>query len=107
MTARSLMVRRLPCIACQLFGVAHQPFPTEAHHLNLGGHAGQKRRGDEFQIPLCAWHHRGKQPKYVHSLVMPALYGPSLARQSKKFREAFGTDDALLARTNEMLERAA
>lgn len=107
MTSRSLRVKRLPCVACQLWGVYQQPFATEAHHLNLDGKAGQKRRGDEFQIPLCRYHHQGHLLTNVDSRAMAALYGPSLARQSKKFREAFGSDDSLLARTNDMLAKAA
>jgi hypothetical protein len=35
---------------------------------------------------------------------MEAVYGPSLARSSKAFHAAFGTDDELLARTNKLLE---
>ena len=104
---RNLLVKRLPCIACELFGVYRQPFPTEAHHLNLDGKAGQKRRGDEFSIPLCQWHHVGKLTPGVALVAMTALYGPSLARQSKRFREVFGNDDHLLSITDENLRSVA
>lgn len=107
MSARSLKVKELPCLACRLWGVYHQPFPTEAHHLTLGGKAGQKRRGDEFQIPLCRYHHQGHLLPHVDSKAMRALYGPSYARESKAFRVTFGNDDELLKLTNEQLERAA
>jgi hypothetical protein len=106
-SARSLKVKSLPCIACEIWGVAHQPFLTEANHLNLGGKAGQKRRGNSYSIPLCRWHHQGYTPRQFNSLAMAGLYGPSLARQSKAFRAAFGSDDELLALTNERLEKAA
>lgn len=33
-----------------------------------------------------------------------ALLGPSLARNSREFRQVFGSDDALLAQTNRMLQ---
>jgi hypothetical protein len=42
----------------------------------------------------------------IDSKVMAVLYGPSLAKQSKAFRQTFGTDDQLLALTNEKLEAA-
>jgi hypothetical protein len=100
---RSLRVRQLPCIACEIRGMAAQCGPTEAHHLNLGGHAGMKRRGDEFQIPLGPWHHRGAPLAGLSQKQMATIYGPSLALQSKAFRAAFGSDDELLALTNERL----
>jgi hypothetical protein len=103
---RNLRVKSLPCIACELLGIHMQPFPTESHHLNLGGRAGQKRRGNDFTIPLCGWHHRGLVSRHVDSNVMAALYGPSLAKQSKAFRTRLGTDDQLLALTNDRLEVA-
>jgi hypothetical protein len=76
---------------------------AEIHHLNLGGRAGQKRRGDEFTIPLCTWHHRGEPFNHFTVTRMREAFGPSLARTSKAFREAFGTDDELLAKTNDLI----
>lgn len=102
MSANSLQVKRLPCLACEIEDVS-QPNKTEAHHLNEGGHAGQKRRGDEFQIPLCQWHHRGVRPVGMSREVMTHLYGPSLALDSKQFRFAYGDDDSLLAITKHKL----
>jgi hypothetical protein len=91
-------LKAMPCLVCPGCG------PTEIHHLNLGGKAGQKRRGDEFTIPLGAWAHRGVIPPGVSGGAMEILYGPSLARGSRRFREAFGTDEELLAKTNKLLE---
>lgn len=104
MSAHSLQVKRLPCLACEIEDVS-QPSPTEAHHLNEGGHAGQKRRGDEYQIPLCQWHHRGVAPRGMTRDVMTHLYGPSLALDSKQFRFSYGRDDDLLATTQHKLAR--
>lgn len=70
----------------------------EIHHLNEGGHAGQKRRGDEFTIGLCSWHHRG-----IKSFLSGTL-GPSLALNSREFRECFGSDDQLLEEQNKLIE---
>ena len=102
MTSRNLLIKALPCIACELEECA-QLQPTEAHHLNLGGKAGQKRRGDDYSIPLCAWHHRSVPPEGMRSGDAVFYMGPSLAGSSKRFRELYGTDDELLERTNARL----
>ena len=99
---RSERIRSLPCIACNVWIVLQQQ-PTEEHHLNLGGKAGQKRRGKEYSIPLCIWHHRGEPPMYMTAMKARLTFGPSLARNSKEFRGMFGTDDELLASTNKKL----
>lgn len=100
---RMARVRELPCIACQIRGVV-QPNKTEAHHCNAGGNAGQKRRGDEFVLPLCQHHHRSVQKLGWTSIEMAEVYGPSLAKSSKRFRASFGTDDELLVMVNKMLD---
>lgn len=87
-------IKEIGCIACLRFGIWRVP---EVHHLNLGGLAGHKRRGDEFTIGLCRWHHRGI-PSYT-----ALLTGPSLARESKAFRAQFGTDDELLVEQNKLI----
>lgn len=102
MTERSLLVKQLECLPCSIENVP-QPFPTEAHHLNMFGLAGQKRRGDAYQIPCCGWHHRALRLPRMTNDGMTAIYGPSLALDSKQFRFAYGTDDQLLALTNTKL----
>jgi hypothetical protein len=74
------------CIACSQLGRYSQP---EVHHLIRGN----KRRGDEFTVPLCPAHHRGVGHVSI-------LHGPSLAHGSKPFRERFGSDEYLLEQTN-------
>lgn len=106
MSERSRLVKMLPCIACEIEGV-QQPSPTEAHHLNLGGKAGQKRLGDDCQIPLCAWHHRGDPPRNVTAGEAAYYLGPSLARDSKLFRFTYGSDAQLLETTNYNLRSIA
>jgi hypothetical protein len=107
MSARSQLVRALPCIACTIEGVSEQCGPTTEHHLNLGGKAGQKRIGDHASIPLGPWHHQGYPPPGMTAVDAAIKYGPSLARQSRQFRAAYGVDEILLARTNELLEALA
>lgn len=92
----------LGCIACWLRDMTFR-YP-EIHHLNAGGKAGQKRRGHEYTIPLCSWHHQGTTIFGYTALSMAEKYGPSLAKQSKRFREEYGTDDELLAKVNARLE---
>jgi hypothetical protein len=92
---RFLRIQEQGCLCCRRFGVWSVP---EIHHLNEGGHAGQKRRGDEFTIGLCSWHHRG-----IRSFLSGTL-GPSLALNSREFRERFGSDDELLAAQNELIQ---
>lgn len=93
------LLRAMGCIACRLQS-SRDCGPVEVHHLNLDGHAGQKRRGDEFTIPLGMWHHRGVSYYRESPSWMEEVFGPSLARQSKAFRKAYGTDDELLAEVN-------
>ena len=44
MSKRSERIRAMECIACEIEG-CKQFTRTKEHHLNLGGMAGQKRRG--------------------------------------------------------------
>jgi hypothetical protein len=76
------------------------------HHLNFDGKAGQARRGDEYTIGLCPYHHVG-EPIYGMSVEQCRdVLGPSLKLHSRAFRDEFGSDDDLLARQNELIERA-
>jgi hypothetical protein len=96
----------MECIACQIEG-CRQPMKTTEHHLNLDGKAGQKRRGDEYSIPLCEWHHHGYPAKGEKADTMAHQFGPSLALSSKMFRFTYGSDDQLLALTNLKLQAVA
>lgn len=105
MSARSPLIRAMPCIACEIERQT-QPNRTTEHHLNLGGMAGQKRRGDEYSVPLCEWHHQGYPPGDMTASDATFVYGPSLPRSSKRFRQTYGSDDYLLELTNQRLESA-
>lgn len=99
-----------PCVACVLWGerpdapLGYWVMPGgDYHHLLSGG----IRRGHLFGVCLCPWHHRG-QPDWGHIPAdMRDYYGPSLMDGSKVFREAFGDDDALMAKQDELLKVAA
>ena len=104
---RIVMVKELGCICCQMnradgrptafFGVA------EAHHLLSGG----RRRGHEFTIGLCQWHHRGVPPfESARASDMVRTFGPSVATGSRAFHERYGTDDELLEYQEQLLAGA-
>lgn len=90
------------CVACDQDG--RYNFNTEVHHLNEHGLAGKKRRGDEYTVPLCAWHHRGVPPIGKNTTWAKEFMGPSFALHKLAFRERYGTDDELLQATNKQLE---
>lgn len=111
MRRRTMEVKRLPCAACiQAIEISpgHRTKPTglpiEEQHLSLGGHAGQRRRGNDFTIPLCVWHHRGDPADGRTASYMTVEHGPSYARLPTLFRTCYGKDDALLAWTNTKLD---
>lgn len=97
--ARFDAIREVGCIACRMRGLARF---AEIHHLTVGGRHGQKRRGHDATIGLCPWHHRGENTSGERDPA--ALYGPSYAHQPRAFRETFGSDEALLAMQNELIE---
>lgn len=54
-------------------------------------------------IPLGEWHHQG-YPKYDLTVTyMRAMWGPSMALESKEFARVYGSQRELLAKVNEML----
>lgn len=87
-------IREIGCLACLKLKLGYR-FP-EVHHLNLGGKAGQKRRGDVCTIGLCGWHHQAHVPQDMTFRATVLLLGPSLKLHSRAFRQKFGTDDELL-----------
>lgn len=100
---RSPQVKALACICCAMDDVS-QVTPTEEHHLNKFGLMGKQRRGNEYSIPLCAWHHRGIVAEGKNSGWMLYKFGPSFALNKRLFRTTYGTDDELLAKTDQFLE---
>lgn len=98
-------LRQIGCICCLQIDAAIMCGPrVEVHHLLTGGNAGQRRLGDEHTVSLASWHHRGDPPPGYTATEAEAIWGPSLARNSRKFREVFGGDAELLRITNERLE---
>jgi hypothetical protein len=96
-------IKHGPCMACQINAVRWWPRADgagcDAHHLLSGG----RRRGHDFTIALCPWHHRGIRPDDCRTDA-DALhrYGPSYALNKTIFHETYSGDDELLAMQNEM-----
>lgn len=102
--AREHRFRRLKemgCIVC--FADGSPGTAAEIHHLNLGGKAGQKRRGDEYTIPLCRWHHQGQAMNGFSLAWHHEHLGPSLKLHSREFRKKYGDDDSILATVNRIM----
>lgn len=91
-------LKTMGCIACKVRGIYTSE--VEIHHLNTCGQAGRKRRGDAYTVPLCVYHHQGRANPGASLKACQALLGPSLARESKRFREEIGNDEMLLELTN-------
>lgn len=96
-------IYQIGCLPCRMRGWFT---PCHVHHLNLDGKAGQERRGDEYTIGLCPWHHVGEPPGILSAREARNILGPSLKLHSREFRAEFGSDDDLLARQNELIEQA-
>jgi hypothetical protein len=89
------------CVACYQRKL-HSGY-IQIHHLNIGGLAGQKRRGHMYTISLCLWHHLGQLMYGYNKKDLREIYGPSLAEGSKPFHFWFGSDEELLATQNRLL----
>jgi len=91
------------CIACMLRGTQPDyPQHIEIHHLL----SGNRRIGHMATVSLCTFHHRGIPPFGWGDAEAFDYLGPSLAKGSKPFRAAFGTDAELLTIQNELLTNA-
>lgn len=91
---RDVAIREIGCIACRKEG--HGFIPAEKHHLlTTGLHGNGERRGEQFTIGLCPWHHRGIKTQ--------GATGPSLYHNPRAFRDCYGDDETLLAEQNRLI----
>jgi len=90
------------CLCCRKRGWGITP--CQVQHLNLDSHAGQLKLGDEHTIGLCPWHHQGQPVRGMSEKQCARILGPSMAHESVRFREVFGTDAELLAEQNRLIE---
>lgn len=96
--ARFDKLQLLGCIACRKrHGIAR--YPVDLHHQI----SGSRRRGHDFVVPLCKWHHVGHTEGGLKAAQMMAYHGPSFGLTPKMFRLHFGRDDELLAEVNALI----
>lgn len=100
-------ITEIGCIVAHSLGInwGDMPIPAEVHHLTVGGKHGARRRGHDFTIGLNPWSHRGEPFGGMSAARCEELFGPSYARQPRKFRQDVGTDDYLLDLQNTLIEQ--
>lgn len=98
---RFTSIKEIGCICCRIEGFAWTY--CDVHHLlTTGLHGNGERRGDEFTLGLCKWHHVGRRDESCHWAT-----GPSYAKQARAFRDKYGSDDELLEYQNSLLSANA
>jgi len=96
-------IKDIGCVIAQALGLGF--VPCEVHHLTVGGKHGQKRRGHDFTIGLNPWSHRGEPFNGMSAATCEQLFGPSYAKQPRRFRQEVGNDDYLLDLQNTLIEK--
>nr|WP_313216118.1 Ref family recombination enhancement nuclease [Stenotrophomonas geniculata] len=96
-------IKDIGCVVAYALGMGY--IPCEVHHLTVGGKHGQKRRGHDFTIGLNPWSHRGEPFGGMDEETCEALFGPSYAKQPRRFRQEIGNDDYLLDLQNTALDQ--
>ena len=96
-------IREIGCIVAHSLGLGH--VPCEVHHLTIGGKHGAKRRGHDFTVGLNPWSHRGEPFGGMSADTCERLFGPSYAKQPRRFRQEIGSDDYLLDLQNTLIEQ--
>ncbi len=96
-------IRDIGCVVAYSLGLGF--VPCEIHHLTVGGKHGQKRRGHDFTVGLNPWSHRGEAFGGISPARCEELFGPSYAKQPRRFRSEIGQDDYLLDLQNTLLEQ--
>lgn len=108
--ARFDAIKAIGCIVAHELGIyfldengERQPVPCEIHHLTVGGRHGQKRRGHLFTVGLNPWLHRGVPFGGMDAVSCQMRFGPSYAREPRRFREEVGDDERLLTLQNKLI----
>lgn len=101
--ARMDAITEIGCIVAHSLGLGH--VPCEVHHLTVGGKHGAKRRGHDFTVGLNSWSHRGEPFGGMSAETCERLFGPSYAKQPRRFRQEIGSDDYLLDLQNTLIEQ--
>lgn len=101
--ARFLAIQEIGCVVARSLGLGY--VPTEIHHLTVGGKHGAPRRGHDYTIGLNPWSHRGVPFGGMTAAQCYERFGPSYAREPRRFRQEIGSDDYLLDLQNTLIEK--
>lgn len=71
---------------------------AQIHHID------RNHQDHDRTIPLCPYHHMNYILPQHSRRDMHEIYGPSLAGSRQAFIKAFGTEEELLAKVNEIIE---
>ena len=84
------------CVCCRKLGTKNTQ--VDIHHIVRGN----RRLGDEYTLPLCAYHHRGILPATLEIPCRPEdLFGPSRHLHGRRaFERQWGTEMELLEYVN-------
>ena len=96
-------IKEIGCVVAYSLGLGW--VYAEIQHLTVGGKHGAKRRGHDFTIGLNPWSHRGEPFGGMSADTCERLFGPSYAKQPRRFRQEVGNDDYLLDLQNTLLEQ--
>ena len=100
---RDTAIRDIGCICCLREGEV--TLASKHHLLTTGLHGNGKRRGEQFTVGLCPWHHQGVPFDGFTLARMRGIFGPSYHHHAKAFRDRYGDDESLLAVQNELIGR--
>ena len=94
-----------PCVCCWILAQINEldeylvVRQCDYHHFK----SGNVRRGHQYGVALCIWHHRG-YPMLGGVPRTREVYGPSLMDGSRLFHETYGSDEELLEIQNTILQ---
>ena len=91
------LIKESGCVACMLATRGTQA--PDVHHITSGG----RRKGDDYTIGLCPYHHRGYIMEGQSKQSMMGVFGPSLAFGKRTFNEFFGSEQILWLVQNAVL----
>lgn len=102
---RWALMRKIGCVACLINRVLHfkvTSMKLEHHHLTDCG----RRRGHDFSIELCRYHHQGDMFPMIEAgyKANALVYGPSFGKDKPGFLAMYGTDDSLLEFQNALVD---
>ena len=101
LTKRIDALQQIGCICCRTLGFKT---PPEIHHIVRN----MRRIGDDFTLPLCAYHHRGVRPVEEFAKMSfgttQNIFGVARHVAGRKaFEKQWGPEKDLLKEVNELI----